>query len=102
MQIVPFNFDHAVQAGQLMRIFKEYKSTLGTTSITSDRAVVINDIKLFAQAHADQNIDAYVTSDSESKKLYSIISANRSLSFDFIDIHVPCNEAFGFFPGIFT
>ena len=101
MQIVPFNFDHAVMAGQLMKIFRENKNTLGNTPVTSERAVVINDINLFAQAHVDQSIDAYITSDTESNKLYSSINTNHLLSFNFYDIHVPCNEAFGYILGIF-
>ena len=46
LQILPFNFNHAVRAGELMAILKSNK----TVPATAGRAVVINDIKLFAQA----------------------------------------------------
>lgn len=53
LQILPFNFNHAVRAGELMAILKSKK----TAPITLERAVVINDIKLFAQADCEKEID---------------------------------------------
>jgi predicted nucleic acid-binding protein len=49
LQIIPFNFNHAVRAGELMAILRARKAT----PAGAERAVVINDIKLFAQADID-------------------------------------------------
>jgi hypothetical protein len=77
-----------------MAILKSRK----TVPHTIDRAVVINDIKLFAQADCENEIDAYVTSDSESEKMYNALKQNTELSFSFFDIKISCHEAFGFLP----
>jgi hypothetical protein len=94
LQIIPFNFDHAVRAGELMSILKKKKAA----PTGAERAIVINDIKLFAQADCEKDIDSFVTSDSESGKLYSSIKQHTELSFRFIDIKAPCHETFGFLP----
>jgi hypothetical protein len=51
-----------------------------------------------AEADVENEIDGYVTSDSESKKLYNAVKQEHDLSFSFIDIKTPCHEAFGFLP----
>ncbi len=94
LQILPFNFNHAVSAGEIMSIIKARKGV--PTGI--ERIVVINDVKLFAQADIGAEIDKYLTSDTESRKLYDAAKTNCGLSFSFIDIKIPCHEAFGFLP----
>jgi predicted nucleic acid-binding protein len=94
MQILPFNFDHAVRAGEIMAILKSSKGT----PPGAERVVVINDIKLFAQADSDTEIDGFVTADSEGRKMYDSIKPISGLSFDYIDIKVPCHEHFGYLP----
>jgi hypothetical protein len=94
LQILPFNFDHAVRAGEIMSILKANKGT----PAGAERVVVINDIKLFAQADVEPEIEGFVTSDSEGKKLYDSVMQNRKLSFTFVDIKQPCNETYGFLP----
>ena len=63
-----------------------------------ERTIVINDIKLFAQADVEKEIDGYLTSDSRNIKLYSAVRQTSELSFKFLDIKTPCHEAFGFLP----
>jgi hypothetical protein len=94
LQILPFNFNHAVRAGEIMAAILSKKGF----PAGSQRVVVINDVNLFAQADSEAEVEAYVTSDSESKKLYDTAKQLRGLSFSFIDINIPCNEAFGFLP----
>ncbi len=77
-----------------MSILKSRKEVLPRT----ERVVVINDIKLFAQADCEKDIEGFVTSDSECEKLYSAVKQKTELSFRFIDIKIPCHEAFGFLP----
>jgi hypothetical protein len=94
LQILPFNFNHAVRAGEIMASIRAHKGI----PTGSERAVVINDVKLFAQADSETEIEAYVTSDTESKKLYDSAKQVCGLSFSFVDIKIPCHETFGFLP----
>jgi predicted nucleic acid-binding protein len=92
LQILPFNFNHAVRSGQLMAMLKESKGT----PIGIERAVVINDIKLFAQADIESDIAGFITSDSEGRKLYDALKNISGLSFEYIDIKMPCNDRYGY------
>ncbi len=94
LQIVPFNFDHAIRAGEIMSILLAKKAVPADV----ERTIVINDIKLFAQADVEKEIDGYLTSDSRNIKLYSAVRQTSELSFKFLDIKTPCHEAFGFLP----
>jgi hypothetical protein len=94
LQILPFNFHHAVRAGEIMACIWKQKEALKQT----ERQVVINDVKLFAQADSENEIDGFITSDTSSKKLFETANAMRKLSFAHYDINTPCHEAFGFLP----
>ena len=94
LQILPFNFDHALRAGKLASITFSHKDSL----LPKDRKIISNDTKLFAQADCEENVEGYVTSDSESKKIYDLLEKHTPLSFKFIDLHVKVNESFGFLP----
>lgn len=66
LKIIPFNLNHAIKTGE------------------------------FAQAESEQGIAYYVSSDSESKKIYDLLHIRQGLSFQFINLTTPCNEFFGF------
>ncbi len=91
VQIAPFNLKDAEHAGRLMRLLLQYRSTLQSPG----RKIVINDVKLYAQADVHTNIDAFLTSDSEGKKMYGAIHAQSPMHFSYIDIHTPYTETFG-------
>lgn len=94
MQIVPFNFDHALRAGKMIAEVYAEKKRRGA-SITP-RAVVPNDTKMFAQADVELDINYYGTADVECKKVYDLIkSAEGQLDFNFIDITIPYTQYFG-------
>ena len=59
VQLLPFNLPHSTQTGEFARILFENKGKLNP----SDRAIIPNDAKLFAQAHIETTIDAFITSD---------------------------------------
>jgi hypothetical protein len=94
LQILPFNFHHAVRAGEIMASIWKQKDVLKLP----ERQVVINDVKLFAQADSENEIDGFITSDSSSRQLFESAKSIRELSFGHYDIHTPCHEAFGFLP----
>lgn len=92
LQIVPFNLSHAQRAGELARIIFDNKGSLEL----STRAIIPNDTKLFSQADDDvEMIDAYVTSDSESIKIYNLLKEHTNLHFQIIDLHNKYTEIFG-------
>jgi hypothetical protein len=56
------------------------------------RFIIPNDTKLFAQAATEEYIRFYLSSDSESKKIYDLITPVR---FEFIDLNIPYTQYFG-------
>jgi hypothetical protein len=77
-----------------MAIYRANKSSIAKP----DRIVVINDVKLFAQADCEESIEAFITFDTESRKIYDTIASKHPLSFQFIDLRTPYNEVFGILP----
>lgn len=94
LQVLPFNFDHAERAG---RLTAAYRSTRNMGD-PPGRIVVINDVKLLAQADVEETIEGYATFDSNSKGIYDALSKTKPLLFQFIDMHIPYHEMFGILP----
>lgn len=93
LQILPFNYDHAVNAGKICEIAFRNKEQRG--AVITPRAVVPNDTKMFAQADLEEDISYYVSADSEALKVHSLINDERKLKFQYIDISVSYKEVFG-------
>lgn len=91
MQIIPFNIDHAVKAGEFAKIIFEEKGKLKLR----ERNLIPNDTKLFAQAEIEKHIKYYLSSDTESLKIYKALKKTSELHFDFIDLHQKYTEVFG-------
>lgn len=93
VQIIPFNYDHAIRTGKFAEvIFEENKITKDTLS---PRAIIPNDSKLFAQADLDESIDYFVTSDIRSIKTFSTLKTRIKPNYKIINITTPFNEEFG-------
>lgn len=93
LQIVPFNLDHAKRAGEFARIIFENKGKLQPKY--KDRNIIPNDTKLFAQADCEHTVEYYLCSDSESLKIYNLLTQHCKPNYQFIDITNPYNEIFG-------
>ncbi|MCX8472476.1 MAG: PIN domain-containing protein [Sediminibacterium sp.] len=91
LQIVPFNLDHSKRTGEFAKIAFQNKEKLKL----NQRNIIPNDTKLFAQADCEKSIDFYLTSDTESLKIYNLLRANTNPKFQFIDLNTPYNETFG-------
>ena len=91
LQIVPFNLDHAKQAGEFARIIFDNKRRLNLSS----RNIIPNDTKLFAQADAEAKIEFYLSSDTESQKIYNLLRQLNKPKFQFLDLNIPYSETFG-------
>ena len=91
LQIIPFNLDHSKRTGEFAKIVFQNKNKLKL----NERNIIPNDTKLFAQADCEKSIQFYLSSDSESLKIYNILKEQASPKFQFIDLNTPCNEVFG-------
>lgn len=91
LQIVPFNLDHAKRAGEFGKIIYKNKGTLQLR----ERNLIPNDTKLFAQADCEKSVEFYLTSDSDSGKIYNQLKTESSPKFHFIDLNVPHTQTFG-------
>jgi len=91
LQIVPFNLDHAKRAGEFAKIIFQNKGKLKL----QERNIIPNDTKLFAQADCEKAVEFYLSSDTESFKIYNLLTQGTQPEFKFIDLHTPCHTTFG-------
>lgn len=91
LQIVPFNLEHAKRTGEFARIIFKNKDKLKL----KERNIIPNDTKLFAQADTETSVDYYLSSDSESMKIYQLLKQSTSPRFQFIDLNIPYHQTFG-------
>ncbi len=91
LKILPFNLDHAQKSGIMAKIIFTEKGKMGL----SQRNIIPNDTKLFAQADRVKEISFYLSSDSESKKIHQVLRDKGLVNFDFIDLKNPFGETFG-------
>lgn len=91
--VLPFNITHAEKAGEFARIL--YEARKDKKLELNERPIIINDAKLFAQAHTDERVNFYVTADSRSLNIYNTIKDKLKLNFCFVDIRNNHTELFG-------
>lgn len=91
LQIVPFNLDHAKRTGDFAKIIFQHKNKLQL----KERNIIPNDTKLFAQADAEKAVELYLSSDSESFKIYKLLKEYTNPKFQFIDLNIPHSQTFG-------
>lgn len=93
LQIAPFNLNHAQRTGEFARVAFQERGNKNLQ--VSDRKIIPNDTKLFAQADCEKTIEFYLSSDSESFKVYSAIKDKTNPKFQFIDLNTPHYQTFG-------
>ena len=91
LQIVPFNLDHSKRTGEFAKVVFKDKGKLKL----KERNIIPNDTKLFAQADCIKAVDFYLTSDTESLKIYNLLNKEMKPNFHFVDLNTPYNETFG-------
>ncbi|MFZ6013577.1 MAG: hypothetical protein ACOYXT_24775 [Bacteroidota bacterium] len=69
LQILAFNLDHAKKAGEFAKCIFANRGSLKI----QQRNIIPNDAKLFAQADVQPSIDYYVSSDTESSKIFELL-----------------------------
>ncbi|HOW31147.1 MAG TPA: hypothetical protein PLP88_06245, partial [Bacteroidales bacterium] len=60
-----------------------------------ERNIIPNDTKLFAQADCEKSIEFYISSDTESLKIYNLLRQETNPKFQFIDLNIPYHQTFG-------
>ncbi|HOZ19682.1 MAG: hypothetical protein BWX93_00192 [Bacteroidetes bacterium ADurb.Bin139] len=93
LQVLPFNLNHGTMAGHLASI--AFCARKEKAIELKQRFIIPNDTKLFAQAATEEYISFYLSSDSESKKIYDLIRINAPVRFEFIDLNIPYTQFFG-------
>lgn len=91
LKILPFNLNHGKRTGEFARIIFTNKGTLSLTG----RNIIPNDTKLFAQANCETSIGYYISSDSESFRIFNLLKQQTTIGFQFINLKIPYNETFG-------
>jgi len=91
--VLPFNIKQAEKAGEFARIL--YEARKNKNLEVAERPIIINDAKLFAQAHTDERINYYVTADTRSINIYNNVKSKTNLDFAFIDISIKHSDTFG-------
>ncbi len=91
IQTLNFNVFHAVKAGACGAIAFNARKI---KEISTNRVVITNDIKLFAQAEIEK-VDYYVTGDKNSREVFDLLRRDTGLSYQFIDIYDSVEDSFG-------
>ena len=91
LQVVPFNLDNSKRSGEFAKIIFQNKGKLKL----KERNIIPNDTKLFAQADCEKSVEFYLSSDTESLKMYNLLKQEKAPKFQFVDLKVPYNETFG-------
>lgn len=91
LQILPFNISHAKRAGEFAKTVFQNRSTLQI----KQRNIIPNDTKLFAQADVEPSIGYYLSSDTESSKIYNVLVKLTDPKFQFIDLQNKYSDVFG-------
>ena len=91
LQILPFNNDHANRTGEFAKLVFQQKGRLNLR----ERNIIPNDTKLFAQADVENSVEFYLSSDSDSLKIYNLLKQLDKPKFQFIDLNISFSETFG-------
>ena len=96
LRIVPFNIDHAKEAGKLARTCLEARRS---GYIELDKRVIIpNDCKLFAQGSVLNDVKYFVTADVKSASVIKLLQDKHNIGLEHLDINVSVHENFGILP----
>ena len=93
LQIVPFNLNHSRRTGEFAKIVFQAKKS-GNLEV-NERIIIPNDTKLFAQADCEKTVEFYLSSDTESHKIYNLLKEKSTPKFQFIDLNTSHHQIFG-------
>lgn len=92
LRILPFNMDHAMRAGLYALTLLEQRKRDGG----DERAVVLNDVKLLAQAEATVGISHFLTKDlGFVARMQALQADGHVLRTTVLDLNIPMAAALG-------
>lgn len=92
LQILPYNLPHSVKAGEFAELLFE-KRNAGELDL--DRAIIPNDVKMFAQATIEEKVGFYLTSDRTSGDMIAKLNDTFTLNSEFVNIEIKHTKRFG-------
>jgi len=92
-RVVPFNIDHAQRAGEITEIVLRGRNRLPENM--TDRAIIPNDSKLFAQADTVGKVTHFLTADKKCESVFNVTKESTDLSFDLLFLQKTVSENFG-------
>lgn len=93
LQILPFNLNHGKRTGEFAKI--AFLARRDKALELRERLLIPNDTKLFSQADSEDYIEYYLSSDTESLKIFNVLNASLKLNFQFIDLNKKYTTEFG-------
>ena len=91
--MIPFNIDHAQKAGEFARTVFEKREQMPAT--ITERVIIANDTKMFAQADTVPAITHFVTADRKCETVFKLLAESHTPDFEIIPLQQPYNEVFG-------
>jgi len=92
-RVLPFNIDHAQKAGDFAGIVFSQRDQI-PEEITQ-RVIIPNDTKMFAQADVTKGITYYLTADKKCEIVYRLVEASAPINFQILSLRIPHQQAFG-------
>ena len=92
-RVLPFNIDHAQKAGELAWTVFSRRDQI-PAEITQ-RVIIPNDTKMFAQADATASITHYLTADKKCELVFRLIDNSIPMSFHILSLSAPHHQAIG-------
>ncbi len=92
-RVLPFNIDHAQKAGELAwNVFSKREQIPGDLT---QRVIIPNDTKMFAQADVTTEITHYLTADQKCEVVYRLVNVAKTMRFQILSLRIPHHQAFG-------
>lgn len=92
-RVLPFNIDHAQKAGEFAGIVFSQRDQM-PAEITQ-RVIIPNDTKMFAQADVTLSITHYLTADQKCETIYKLVQGKVPTRFQILSLRTPYHVAFG-------
>ncbi len=93
LRVIPFNIDHAQKAGEFAATVFSQRDQI-PKEITQ-RVIIPNDTKMFAQADVTDAITHYLTADKKCEAVFRLIHSMSPPRFQILSFEIPHHQAFG-------
>ncbi|NLT71955.1 MAG: hypothetical protein GXX91_14865 [Verrucomicrobiaceae bacterium] len=92
-RVLPFNVDHAQAAGEFAAVAFSQRQQM--PEAITQRTIIPNDTKMFAQADVTPPITHYLTADERCEALYRVIASQAQPRFRLLPLKTSPHSTFG-------